>query len=194
MLKLLQMSENSGPVESLLNGDKSAWKDVFKEFFDPIYKYVFFRVNRKGQDTEDVVQEIFSAIAQSIRTYDSGKGDFGSWCFGIAKQKLALYYRKNSGRLQFSGSEAAGRMAAQLSTEDLPDEVIMKEEFISFVGSAFSTLPPRYQKVLILKYVDEMEFSRLAEKLNISVEAAKSLVIRAKEALRDAIKNNKFNF
>jgi RNA polymerase sigma-70 factor (ECF subfamily) len=119
---------NSRPVSgreaassaTLLNlakeGDASAWRQI--EFlYRPLVRWWCRRSGlRSPQDIEDVVQNVFQAVAKQIAGFTKGpKGSFRAWLHGITRHKLADQYRRaNREPKPVGGSEARLRM------EELP--------------------------------------------------------------------------
>lgn len=173
-------------VSSVRKGDEDAWEKLYHKLFEPLYRYVYYRVQGNSYDTEDIMQETFLALTQSIETFDPDKGDLYAWVQGIAKQKLAAHYRKK-GQRPVSALPPDETLLAQLDRDPLPEETLAQEEFTHLFGTALSDLPPKYQEILKMKYVDELSLQEIANHLYLSLAAVKSLLMRAKEALRESI-------
>ncbi|MGK0184755.1 MAG: RNA polymerase sigma factor (sigma-70 family) [Verrucomicrobiales bacterium] len=76
-------------------GDERAWA----EFMELYAAFIFNYCRKQGlqtADTEDVVQEVFRAVAKSIRgfDYDPAQGTFRSWLFRVVRSKLANHFNK----------------------------------------------------------------------------------------------------
>jgi RNA polymerase sigma-70 factor (ECF subfamily) len=67
----------------------------------------------------------------------------------------------------------------------LPGEVLERAETRDLVHIAIANLPEQYRSALTRKYVDGESLETLARDLGISVDAAKSLLARARRAFRD---------
>ena len=76
-------------------------------------------------------------------------------------------------------------MFAALAEQPLPGDVLERAETRDLVNMTIAHLPERYRSVLARKYVDGESLETLAEGLGVSVDAAKSLLARARRAFRD---------
>src|SRR6516162_8097649 len=76
-------------------GDASAWRQM--EFlYRPLVRWWCRRGGlRNVQDIEDVVQNVFQAVAKQLTGFTKGpKGSFRAWLRGITRHKLADEYRR----------------------------------------------------------------------------------------------------
>src|SRR6185503_3029454 len=74
---------------------------------------------------------------------------------------------------------------AAMAERPLPGEVLERTETRDLVHMAVANLPDQYRMALTRKYVDGESLETLASELGISVDAAKSLLARARRAFRD---------
>ena len=165
-------------VSAARQGDASAWERIFRVVFPAIWAFVARRVKTGVADVEDIVQETMLRIVRWMPT-SYVPGNLVAWCIGIARQCVAGFYRR-LGR----AAPDAGDVVELLSQENPPDSDLLRAEVMDTVGAALAVLPPHYQLALRLKYVEDLPFSVLAERLQRTESAVKTLVMRAKEALR----------
>lgn len=81
--------------------------------------------------------------------------------------------------------ETFAQVFAALDHEPLSDEVIAREETRDLVNVTIAHLPERYRAVLEQKYVGGDSMAELAARLEVSEDAAKSLLARARRAFRE---------
>jgi RNA polymerase sigma-70 factor (ECF subfamily) len=74
---------------------------------------------------------------------------------------------------------------ASMAERPLPGEVLERAETRDLVHMAVANLPEQYRTALTRKYVDGESLETLAGELGISIDAAKSLLARARRAFRD---------
>jgi RNA polymerase sigma-70 factor (ECF subfamily) len=75
-------------------------------------------------------------------------------------------------------------LAEDLSTTELPEEVLSRQEVRNRVRAALHTLSLRHRRILLARYEEGLSFAEVAERQGITVGAAKALAVRAREALR----------
>ena len=81
--------------------------------------------------------------------------------------------------------ETLAQVYAALDREPLTDEVIEREETRDLVNVTIAHLPERYRRVLEQKYVGGESLAELAQQMDVSEDAAKSMLARARRAFRD---------
>jgi RNA polymerase sigma-70 factor (ECF subfamily) len=70
------------------------------------------------------------------------------------------------------------------SPELEPEAVILRAAEHAFPRAAFAELPPGHQEILHLRFVEELEYEAVAERLHTTEHAARQRVYRAMQALR----------
>ncbi len=156
-------------VRQAQKGDQIAFEMLCERYLPFVYNRL--RVLLPPQAVEDVTQEVFVAVLHSIRRY-RGRSQFRTWLSGVIRHKVADYYRRRK------------RQGVEISLEEVPQkgETDPWEER-ALVRMALNRLPAHYQEVLLLRFVEGYSFSEIAERLDISLEAAKSRYRRAVQAL-----------
>lgn len=157
---------------------------------DGLYAFVFYRVGCDTALAEDVVQETF-AIALSRRAdYDATRGSVGSWLSvlsrNVIRDQLRAHRRGDELRARWERIDATlAQSFAAMAERQLPGEVLERVETRDLVHMAVANLPEQYRIVLTRKYIDGATLDTLADELGISIDAAKSLLARARRAFRD---------
>jgi len=168
-------------VAAAARGDAAAWKELYGDLLPGVWRYVASRIPRRT-DVEDVVQEAFLAIVRALPGYRE-EGRFFGFAFTIVRQRVAEWFRAR-GRAPES---VPADLVELISREELPPEAFARRETRALLRRALLTLSPTHREALTLKYAEGLRFADLADTLRLSEAAAKSLVIRAKNALRIAM-------
>ncbi len=162
----------------LARGDAAAVEAFYRELFEPIYAFVYWRVGGDRQDAEDVTQETFVTALASVARFE-GRSSLYVWVCGIARN-LAHARVRSRGR---AGVEPAAEGGAQAA----PDHLLERAQTDRLVGLALTELPPHYQRALLDKYVQQRSFAEMAAEQRCSPKAVESTVQRAKRALAAAL-------
>ena len=81
----------------LVEGDSKAWQELLREIIPKLYG-MFLKSWPNPSLAEELVQKtVFDAVRGRI-TYDSEKGTFEEWIFGIAHNNIRLEIRKRAAR------------------------------------------------------------------------------------------------
>ena len=183
----------SGPgadLQAARRGDAGAIARFYDASVDGLYAFVYYRVGCDASLAEDVVQETF-AIALSRRAeYDPARGSAGSWLIVLSRNVIRDHLRAHhrSDRLHAAGEQLDATLAqsfAALAEHPLARELLERAEVRAEVHRAVAELPDQYRTALTRKYVDGESLDTVAGELGISSDAAKSLLARARRALRD---------
>jgi len=83
-------------LEALRQGDEAAFNILYDHCFQRVYNFAYLRL-RNHADTEEVVQETFTAVFRSIGAY-RGQSALLSWIYGIAKNTINNHLRRAKAR------------------------------------------------------------------------------------------------
>jgi len=172
------------PVPQARAGEPAAWDALFHRYQLPLYVYVFELVHDE-QASLDVVQETFIAAVRHIGSLrDDAK--FGSWLFGIAHQKCAQRWRKQSREemLREEIAESPDEFA------DGPDELLIRREQEAGFMKLLNQLPLPQRAVLLLHHLEDFSLEEIARITNTPLGTVKSRLYHAKRALRKLILKN----
>jgi RNA polymerase sigma-70 factor (ECF subfamily) len=70
-----------------------------------------------------------------------------------------------------------------------PDAEAAQAEFLTRLDRAMGLLSPKYRTALVLRNVENLSYEEIAVVLRCSVGAVKSRILRAREALREELRN-----
>ena len=146
---------------------------LFELHVERVFAYARHLLGNR-EDAEEVTQEAFLRAFERAASF-RGECPFRGWLFGIARN-LCFDRLRQPRLLLLEPDEAerntdAGRGAAQMETQAL-------------VRRALAELPEEYRLVLTLCDVEEWEAREVAAALEKSLPALKSLLYRARRALR----------
>jgi RNA polymerase sigma-70 factor (ECF subfamily) len=147
---------------------------------------------------EDLVQEVFLRIYRARMGYQP-TAKFSTWLFRIANN-VASNARRTIGRRkevslntqQGSGSVAVGVRKTVMSDRSslLPTRQVVKRETCEIVQSAVDTLNERQRMAVLLHKFEGMSYEDIAAAMDLSTEAVKSLLARARENLRGQLEQH----
>ncbi|HEY1553531.1 MAG TPA: sigma-70 family RNA polymerase sigma factor [Kofleriaceae bacterium] len=172
------------------DGDPAAIARFYDAHVDGLYAFVFYRVGRDAPLAEDVVQETFALALARHAEYDPARGSAGSWLAVLSRNVIRDHLRahRRGDELAATWERIDATLAqtfAAMAERPLPGEVLERAETRDLVHMAIANLPGSYRTALTRKYVDGESLDTLAQELGITVEAAKSLLARARRAFRD---------
>jgi len=160
------------------NGDQQAFSQIYQEYVDPVYRFVYSRL-RLAEPAEDITQEIFIKALRNIRSYRYCGKTFASWLFRIARNQIIDFQRQSKKRSRVPIIEA-------INSLDTDDPVASLEQSLqtSAIAQAIENLPPRQKEVISLRFGAEFSISETAEAVGISEGSVKKLQHEAISKLR----------
>lgn len=165
------------PVAEARAGNPEAWDKLFRRYQLPLYVYVY-QLLADEQTSLDVVQETFINAARFLGTLRDDDR-FGSWLFGIARQKCIQRWRKRGVDLPTLEPEPE-----YASDEPGPDELLLRKEQEREFMNALNHLPEPQREVLLLHYLEEFPIDQIAEVTQTSIGTVKSRLHYARKNLR----------
>jgi RNA polymerase sigma-70 factor, ECF subfamily len=177
-------------VRGLQDGNAEAWGELYDEFCRQVWQAVARMMGANAADIADVVQDTFMAAARSARQYDAARGPLWLWLFGIARNHVALHYRKKKrlnspAVLEEKRMEGNRRYIGWLEgREQEPADVLQLAELAAMVRGVLTELPIDYETVLTAKYLDGASVEQIAGAQQCSVTAVRSRLARARHAFR----------
>jgi RNA polymerase sigma-70 factor (ECF subfamily) len=190
---LLARLFRSGPgadLRAARAGDQEAIARFYDAHVDGLYTFIYYRVGRDTSLAEDVVQETFTIALSRRAEYDPARGSIATWLTVLSRNVIRdhLKAHRRSDELATAWERIDATLAqtfAAMAERPLPGEVLERAETRDLVHMAVANLPEQYRTALTRKYVDGESLETLAGELGISIDAAKSLLARARRAFRD---------
>ena len=175
-----------------LAGDAAAIARLASECVEPLYRFCFYRVGRRRDLCEEVVQETLVRAIRDLAKYEPHRAgdDIFPWLTGLARNEIqrALRREQNAASLQALWErmdDELRRLYARLEAEPFSDEVLAREETREMVNATMSQLPPKYRAALEAKYVAGKSVRDMAAMLAVTEKAVESQLGRARRAFRE---------
>ena len=163
-------------LNSARNGDGDAFARLVDAYQIPIYNLAY-RMLGNVAEAEDATQETFVRVYTKLASYQPER-KFSSWVFAIASHHCIDRLRA---RREPSISTSEESTEAWLATsEEGPEDVALQAEARDEIQTWLDELEPNYRVPLILRYWYGMPYQEIADVLQISVQAVKSRLHRAR--------------
>jgi RNA polymerase sigma-70 factor (ECF subfamily) len=190
------MSDQADPDAVLMlrvkRGDRAAFAELVERYKQPLFNFVF-RTLRDETETEDVAQNTFLQVWKSRARYER-TAKFSTWLFTIARNLCLNEIRRRSRHPAESLEETHAEHDDQPSRqyEDkkifLPTETALHGELAQKIEEALAGLPENQRTAILLCRQDELSYEEIAEVLDCSLSATKSLIHRGREMLKEKLK------
>ena len=143
---------------------------------------------------EDLAQDVFLRVYRARKTYVPG-AKFSTWLFTIANNVASNALRSLSRRREVhldardSGPMGANPMdqLAVAASGQMPTRQLDNAEMRDVVQTAVQTLNDRQRMAVLLSKFEGMNYADIAETMDLSPQAIKSLLSRARVNLREVL-------
>ncbi len=174
------------------NGEESCFEQLVERHKQRVFN-IAYRYLGNINDAEDVAQETFVKIYRAKNSYKP-QAKFTTWLYTICKNTCFNVLRQKEPTL-ISIDQPVDPEDDAVSPQ-IPDkaglspaEEALCHEQAAIVKAAIDTLPENQKMVVILYRYDGLSYEEIAEIMDWSVQAIKSLLHRAKLNLKEKLKD-----
>lgn len=172
------------------DGDAQAFSQLLQRHHQRVLNLAWRYFGERAA-AEDAAQEAFLKVWQARERYRPD-APFGAYLLRVASNVcLSVLRRRQTVSLDAppEGAEGDGRGAAGRADPRVvaPGSELLDRELKDRVRAAVDRLPDRQRLAIILNKFEGLDYEQVAEHLGLSVPATKSLLHRARMALKDEI-------
>lgn len=173
-------------------GDMSAFELLVRRYQDTIVNYIYLTINDYHR-AEDLAQETFLRVLKSAPRYKP-KSAFKNWLYTIAtnlsRNEIRNRIRRNTYLFDdmVDEDEDIYHSAIMTDARNRPDILLEKKERQQLIKNALNQLPENQRLALTLVTYQELSYDEIAEILECSVGAIKSLIHRARQNMKKQLK------
>ncbi len=185
-------TDDAALVERLRAGEERAYEEMVREYSGQMLA-VARRFLRSEEDALDTVQEAFISAFRALDRFE-GQSKLSTWLHRIVVNSALMRLRKKSRRAERSIEEllpqfrSDGHPARPMNPwrEDVA-VALEAQEARALVREKIDELPDPYRTVLLLRDIEEYDTRETAELLEITENAVKTRLHRARLALRNLL-------
>jgi RNA polymerase sigma-70 factor (ECF subfamily) len=178
---------DEGVVKQVLAGEITLFEIIMRRYNRRLYRAARAILGDDGE-AEDVVQDAYVRAFTHLNQF-VGQAKFSTWLTKIAvHEALARVRRRNRFVEIDSTPESEGdSMSIPTSKTRDPEQQALARELNAVLEAAVDALPEIYRSVFMLRDVEEMSTAETAECLDISEDAVKTRLHRARALLREEL-------
>jgi RNA polymerase sigma-70 factor (ECF subfamily) len=171
-------------------GNKASFETLLHKYFPRLVNFIY-RYLSSREAAEDIAQEVFIRVYKSGASYKP-QSKLQTWIFTIARNLSLNELRRNKHRtvsLDATFSSDEGELKRQVQDPNSPDpsDDMLRQEKAEAVKAAINDLPENQRVAVLLRRYEQFSYEEIAQMLNISSKAVKSLLSRAKENLKEKL-------
>ena len=161
---------------------------IYTKIYEQHRRGVFaaaYRILGNEAQADDVAQDVFIKVWRKPASFDSKRGELGSYLRLMARSRALDLWREG---------QAAGRASDRLKSvvivgasngDDRPDQVLERSEATDTVVSALRTLPANQREAVVLAYWGGLTAEEVARRAAVPLGTAKSRIRLGLTKLRD---------
>ena len=167
--------------EELVRAAQLGGLEAFNALYERFFPAVYYRVRCvvPEEDVEDVIQEVFIAVMKSLKGFRFASS-FKTWLRTLVNRQVANYYRSREPRQEYLDDDLS-QESNQVLKMSLDDHLNRDDVIVLY--QAIRDLPENYREIILLRFVEGLQFDEIARLNAQSLEATKSLFRRAITAL-----------
>lgn len=156
-------------VERVRAGDQAAFDELYKMFAPVVHGIALAKAPR--DEADDIVQEVFIQAYKNLSNLRD-PNLFGAWLAAIARNRAAQFHRRH---------QPTEELSEDLSRPDNPQTEARE------ILAAIRALPDAYRETLILRLVEGMSGSEIAERTGLQPESVRVNLHRGMKLLREKL-------
>ncbi|MGY6647403.1 RNA polymerase sigma factor [Wenyingzhuangia sp. IMCC45574] len=172
-------------ITAAKDGDQTSYRYLLDLFWNDVYTFLQSKINDDTIDAEDITIITFSKAFDKINTYCESYS-FKTWLFTIAKNLLIDELRKQK-NVTVSIEQETKKLSKLSDENPSPEDKIIIEQNLAQLKKNIKRLKPKYQKVINLRYFQELSYQEIAEELSEPINNVKVKLLRAKKLLAEII-------
>lgn len=170
-------------VEKAADGDLEAFGELYSIYLAPIYRYVSYQVRDK-MTAEDIVEEVFVKAWKAIGTCKGKSQTFSAWLYRIAHNHVVNTLRRMNKRVSLESVEMDIETLIEVTNPEQEVEAkLARQELLE----AMTCLSQNQRQVIMLKFIEGLDNSEIAQILGKREGAIRVLQMRALYKLRQEL-------
>lgn len=168
----------------MLGGDARAFEALYDRRQGGIFRYAL-RMTGSQSIAEDVTQEVFLSLIRDHSDYQPSRGTVKSYLYGMARYRLLRRLQRERMLVSLDTSDGTTDETAfnDLTSASDPFRTLAHEEVVGLVRQAVLSLPEHFREVVVLCYLQEMNYAEAAEIIGCPIGTVRSRLARARALL-----------
>ena len=172
-------------VEQSGRGNRQAFTELINRYSRRIHA-IAYQIVRNSEDAQDIAQEVFVKVFQSLSAYDS-RGQFVHWLIRIAINQ-AIDYRRSK-KMRNRNLENS-----QFNTDPHrpvnPGEAVESDQLRNIITNISRQLPDQQLQAFVLRDLQEMTVDEISEIMRCKASTVRVHLARARIYIREKIKTD----
>ncbi len=178
-------------VRRCRTGDGAAWEEIVSGYSRRIFNLAY-RFTSNVSAAEDLTQEVFVRIYNTLDQYDPGQGNLSNWLMRLARNLIIDDYRKRQRNPQNSMADSVDKHSFHLrSVVTSAQKEVERRELCNQVQEGIDKLVPDLRTCVILRDIEELSYKEIVDVLEIPEGTVKSRINRGRIELAKILRRMK---
>jgi len=182
----VKMSGADDLVERAKNGDRAAFRELFRRHRADVARLVFRMLGTTsgGADVEDLVQEVFLQVHRSLADF-KGQAKFSTWLHRVTVNVVLMCRRAARSRPVFAGEVSETEPDRGL----LPDEDTARKHRLEAFRRVLDRLPEKKRTVFVLHEIEGLPPAEIATIVDAPVLTVRTRLFYARREICDLMRD-----
>ena len=182
----VKMSGADDLVERAKNGDRAAFRELFRRHRQDVARLVFRMLGTTsgGADVEDLVQEVFLQVHRSLADF-KGQAKFSTWLHRVTVNVVLMCRRAARSRPVFAGEVSETEPDRGL----LPDEDTARKHRLEAFRRVLDRLPEKKRTVFVLHEIEGLPPAEIATIVDAPVLTVRTRLFYARREICDLMRD-----
>jgi RNA polymerase sigma-70 factor (ECF subfamily) len=172
-------------VIGVREGNEDHFNELYQRYFQRVYNFTFLRV-RNHADTEEIVQETFTAVFRSMDAF-RGQSSLLSWMYGIAKNTVNNQIRRSRMREVWMDKVEPELLRPSAGIDSCtPEEHLSLRRYAAAINERLGAVADWQAEVFVLRHVENLSIQEISRRTARSSDAIRSSLYRMKRLLVEA--------
>ncbi|MBQ0733475.1 RNA polymerase sigma factor [Aquimarina celericrescens] len=173
-------------ISKAKDGNQASFNYLLDTFWNEVYNFQLKRT-RDEYEAEDITIQSFSRAFDKIDTFKE-EYNFKTWLIQISKNiHIDLLRKKKASIHSQTTTQVDDSVYRIIDDNPTPEDKLITEQNLAQLLLYIKQLKPPYQKVINLRYFQELSYKEIADNLDESINNVKVKLLRAKKLLSEII-------
>ena len=167
-------------IQKCLNEDKEYFSELISRYKNLVYSIILRMINDRDE-VSDLAQEVFVKLYRNLhRYYPDYK--FSTWVIRITTNHV-IDYRRRKRQDTVSMDDAD----FDISSEDSPESVYIREEQRVMLKRMVNDLPDMYKVPIVLYHGEGLSYQEISEVIEEPLSKVKNRIFRGRRMLKESL-------
>ena len=180
-------------IKKVLDGDANAFEEIVLANQKNVYNLAL-KMTKNEDDALDISQEAFVKAYRQLEAF-RGDSKFSVWLYRLT-YNLCIDFLRKKPKTQVVSISAYQQESGDFpdlelpDVRELPEDSVSRRELRKEIAEGINKLSQSHREIIIMREINDMSYTEIAETLGISEGTVKSRIARARLSLANILMEN----